>query len=83
MGYIIDSMSFVCKDRINAVPGKGSKNSKIIFIGEAPGRSEDKIGQLAVANVIMNRVHDRRFPNTICDERKFFFYNTINFFLFN
>ena len=30
-------------------------------------RSEDKIGQLAVANVIMNRVHDRRFPNTICD----------------
>ena len=35
----------LCKDRTNAVPGKGSKNSKIIFIGEAPGRSEDKVGE--------------------------------------
>jgi len=35
----------LCKDRMNAVPGKGSKNSKIIFIGEAPGRSEDRIGE--------------------------------------
>ena len=30
-------------------------------------RSEYQIGQLAVANVIMNRVHDKRFPDTICN----------------
>lgn len=35
----------LCKDRTNSVPGKGAKESKIIFIGEAPGRSEDKHGE--------------------------------------
>ena len=30
--------------RINPVPGHGSVNSKIIFIGEAPGSNEDKQG---------------------------------------
>lgn len=33
------------KDRTNSVPGKGSFHSKVIFIGEAPGRSEDKHGE--------------------------------------
>ena len=35
----------LCKTRNNSVPGKGDYNSKIIFIGEAPGRSEDKAGE--------------------------------------
>ncbi|MBM3895695.1 MAG: uracil-DNA glycosylase [Thaumarchaeota archaeon] len=35
----------LCKSRKNAVPGKGSKNAKLVFIGEAPGRSEDKLGE--------------------------------------
>jgi len=35
----------LCKTRNNSVPGKGNYNSEIIFIGEAPGRSEDKIGE--------------------------------------
>jgi len=35
----------LCKSRKNAVPGKGSKNAKLFFIGEAPGRSEDKLGE--------------------------------------
>ncbi|MFB5598047.1 MAG: uracil-DNA glycosylase [Nitrosopumilaceae archaeon] len=35
----------LCHDRINSVPGKGTKDSKIIFIGEAPGRSEDRQGE--------------------------------------
>ncbi|HSB50039.1 MAG TPA: uracil-DNA glycosylase, partial [Nitrosopumilaceae archaeon] len=35
----------LCKTRINAVPGKGSSKAEIIFIGEAPGRSEDKRGE--------------------------------------
>ncbi len=35
----------LCKTRKKSVPGKGNPNSKIIFIGEAPGRSEDIAGE--------------------------------------
>ena len=34
----------LCKLRTNAVPGEGSIQSKIFFIGEAPGANEDKEG---------------------------------------
>jgi len=30
-------------------------------------RGEPTVGQIAVANVIVNRAHDRRYPNTICE----------------
>ncbi len=33
------------KTAINVVPGKGSADAKIIFIGEAPGKNEDKAGE--------------------------------------
>ncbi len=33
------------KTRTNSVPGKGDARSRVIFIGEAPGRSEDKRGE--------------------------------------
>lgn len=32
------------KSRLNAVPGNGSTNDKIILIGEAPGKNEDEKG---------------------------------------
>jgi uracil-DNA glycosylase len=35
----------LCKTRKNSVPGKGDHNSKIIFVGEAPGRNEDNTGE--------------------------------------
>lgn len=35
----------LCKNRKNAVPGIGNENADIVFVGEAPGRSEDKYGQ--------------------------------------
>lgn len=35
----------LCKSRKNAVPGKGSPNAELVFIGEAPGRSEDSVGE--------------------------------------
>ncbi|RJQ25351.1 uracil-DNA glycosylase [Candidatus Parcubacteria bacterium] len=35
----------LCKGRTNAVPGKGNPNAEIIFIGEAPGRTEDLKGE--------------------------------------
>ncbi|MEM4511333.1 MAG: uracil-DNA glycosylase, partial [Nanopusillaceae archaeon] len=33
------------KSKINYVPGEGNPESKIIFIGEAPGSEEDKQGR--------------------------------------
>lgn len=33
------------RKRSNVVPGEGPVNAKIIFIGEAPGREEDKTGK--------------------------------------
>lgn len=35
----------LCKTRNKAVPGKGASSSKIMFVGEAPGRNEDKVGE--------------------------------------
>ena len=35
----------LCKTRTNSVPGKGNFQSDIIFVGEAPGRNEDKSGE--------------------------------------
>ena len=35
----------LCKTRTNSVPGKGNFRSNIIFVGEAPGRNEDKNGE--------------------------------------
>ena len=35
----------LCITRKNAVPGKGNQNADIVFIGEAPGKSEDLNGE--------------------------------------
>ncbi|RNJ77191.1 MAG: uracil-DNA glycosylase [Nitrosopumilus sp. H13] len=35
----------LCKTRTNAVPGKGSSNADVVFVGEAPGRNEDERGE--------------------------------------
>ena len=35
----------LCKTRTNAVPGKGNFHAQLLFVGEAPGRSEDKKGE--------------------------------------
>lgn len=34
----------LCKTALNAVPGHGNPESKIMFIGEAPGATEDQTG---------------------------------------
>ena len=33
------------KTRTNSVPGKGDFKSDVIFVGEAPGKNEDKNGE--------------------------------------
>ncbi len=35
----------LCYGRTNAVPGEGLANARILLIGEAPGRNEDKTGR--------------------------------------
>jgi len=35
----------LCKTRTNSVPGKGNFKSDVIFVGEAPGKNEDKNGE--------------------------------------
>ncbi|MFQ5440111.1 MAG: uracil-DNA glycosylase [Nitrosopumilaceae archaeon] len=35
----------LCKTRTHSVPGKGSFNSDVIFVGEAPGKNEDAHGE--------------------------------------
>lgn len=35
----------LCKTRTKAVPGKGNPNADVVFVGEAPGRSEDIRGE--------------------------------------
>jgi len=47
------------KNRTNAVPGEGNINSKIMFIGEAPGAKEDKLGKPFVG--ISGRFLDKLF----------------------
>ncbi|KAA2279749.1 uracil-DNA glycosylase [Candidatus Nitrosocosmicus sp. SS] len=34
----------LAKSRINAVPGNGDIKSKVVFVGEAPGKNEDETG---------------------------------------
>ena len=35
----------LCETRTNSVPGKGNFHSNVIFVGEAPGKNEDKKGE--------------------------------------
>lgn len=35
----------LCKTKIMDVPGKGNENAEILFIGEAPGKKEDILGE--------------------------------------
>ena len=35
----------LCDGRFNAVPGEGDPDSPVVFVGEAPGREEDKHGR--------------------------------------
>ena len=35
----------ICQNCINIVVGKGNLNADILFVGEAPGRKEDEIGE--------------------------------------
>ena len=48
----------LCETRTQVVKGNGGKNSKIMFIGEAPGHEEDEKGISFVgrAGKVLNKV---------------------------
>jgi len=48
----------LCKGRINAVPGDGSYDAKILFIGEGPGKAEDLQGKpfVGAAGKLLNKL---------------------------
>ena len=35
----------LCNTRTKAVPGKGNEKAEVVFIGEAPGKNEDRVGE--------------------------------------
>lgn len=50
LGKIAEEVRKCCQcglgaERTNAVPGEGSPNARIVFVGEAPGRDEDAQGR--------------------------------------
>ena len=49
------------RSRRNAVPGDGQLSSKIMFIGEAPGKNEDEQGKpfVGAAGMIMNQALEK------------------------
>ncbi len=63
---LFDRASFTPRDLQNA----DASRSEIDCLAEAvyyEARSESASGQKAVAEVVLNRVRDSRFPNTVCD----------------
>jgi DNA polymerase len=51
----------LAETRINAVPGEGNENARIMFVGEAPGENEDKQGRpfVGAAGKFLNRLLDQ------------------------
>jgi DNA polymerase len=47
--------------RINAVPGEGNPNARIMFVGEAPGENEDKQGRpfIGQAGKLLSKLLDQ------------------------
>ncbi len=50
----------LCIDRIQAVPGEGSSNADLLFVGEGPGRSEDQQGRpfIGAAGKVLSKLLD-------------------------
>jgi uracil-DNA glycosylase len=46
---------------MNAVPGEGNSNAKIMLVGEAPGKKEDELGKpfVGMAGKILDQVLDK------------------------
>src|SRR5215213_2167210 len=63
------------ESRMIAVPGDGSYSSKVMIIGEAPGKEEDETGKPFVGSA--GRYLDHVLEGTGLDRRDFFITNTV------
>lgn len=58
----------LCQVRKNPVPGDGALDSRIMFIGEAPGQSEDETGEPFVGR--SGKLLDKLFESVGIDRKK-------------
>ena len=68
----------LCKlssSRKNAVPGEGAVGAKILFIGEAPGRSEDAMGRPFVGSA--GKILDNAMASAGIDRSEVFITNLV------
>lgn len=65
----------LCLTRNNAVPGTGNIDSKILFIGEAPGKNEDKYGLPFVGNA--GKVLDQALENAGIQRKDVYITNVV------
>lgn len=65
----------ISKVRTNAVPGEGSENAEIMFIGEAPGWNEDKQGRPFVGQA--GQFLDKMLASINLDRKKVYITNVI------
>jgi uracil-DNA glycosylase family 4 len=65
----------LCESRTLAVPGDGKYSSRVMIIGEAPGKEEDETGKPFVGSA--GRYLDHVLEGTGLDRRDFFITNTV------
>lgn len=65
----------ICEDATNLVPGTGDPDAKVVFIGEAPGASEDKQGVPFVGAA--GRLLDELLPEAGLDRGDVFITNVV------
>lgn len=63
------------RSRTLAVPGEGNPNAKIVFLGESPGREEDKVGKPFVGP--SGKFLDVLFQKNNLNRKKFFITSVI------
>jgi DNA polymerase len=65
----------LAQTRINAVPGAGDPNARILFVGEAPGENEDKTGKPFVGQA--GKVLTKLLDTAGIDRKDVFITNTV------
>lgn len=63
------------KSRLNAVPGNGNSNTKVAFVGEAPGKNEDEKGIPFVGSA--GKVLDKALEEAGFDRQEVYITNVV------
>ena len=65
----------ICNEATNLVPGEGNPDADVVFVGEAPGASEDKQGRPFVGNA--GRLLDRLLEDAGLERDDVFITNVV------